>query len=147
MKRAVLLLMMVLTTGACATTPDGPTTRPDCAETGAGHPDNKSPVMCVSVYADPDGFGGLLVHPSVVTVSRRGGVVLQWDTRRGSEPIEIEMKDEKCTEVKTCRGQGTCTIRVKPGLAGGETCAYWVKVTPKNMPTLVLDPIVKIDTD
>ena len=147
MKRAVVLLMMVLATGACATTPDGPTTRPDCAATGAGHPDNKGPVVCVSVFSDPKGFGGLLVHPTVVHASRRGAVVLQWETRNGDETIEIEMKDENCTAVKTCRGQGTCTIPVKPNPAGGEVCHYWVKVTPKNGPTLMLDPLVKIDTD
>lgn len=147
MKRALVLLTMVVLTGACATAPDGPMARPDCENLGVGHSDNKSPVVCVSVYSDPSGFGGLLVNPAVVHASRRGAVVLQWETQTGVEDIEIEMKDENCTAAKSCRGKGTCTIAVSPNVTGGEVCHYWVKVTPRTGPVLTLDPIVKIDTD
>lgn len=147
MKRALVLLAIVVLAGACATVPDRPMARPDCENKGVGHSDNKGPVVCVSVYSDPDGFGGLLVNPAVVHASRRAPVILQWETQSGIEDIEIEMKDENCTAVKTCRGKGTCTIPVKANPAGGEVCHYWVKVTPTRGPVLTLDPIVKIDTD
>ncbi|HEU4522239.1 MAG TPA: hypothetical protein VFT12_09565, partial [Thermoanaerobaculia bacterium] len=96
----------------------------DCGERGEGDPNNRNPVVCVSVYGEPRGFGGLLVNPMVVHATRREPVVLKWQTRNLSEDIEVRMKDENCTAQNACRGRGTCTIPIKPNPAGGEVCRY-----------------------
>ena len=149
-KRALGSVAALVLAAGCAMNGGMSPPPPDlCHDAGKiGNPSNKNPEVCVSVYGDPKGFGGLLVYPYAVHASRHGAIVLKWRTRDQNDNLEIRMKDAGCTQAPQCtRGNGQCTAVLHPDRKGGETCRYEAIVTFASGAQVTLDPIVKIDTD
>ena len=150
-RRALGALVALFVAAGCATNGAMPPPPPVdlCHDDGViGNPSNKTPEVCVSVYGDPRGFGGLLVYPYAVHASRHGAIVLKWRTRDRNDNLDIRMKDAECTEAPRCTpGSGQCTAVLRPDRKGGEVCRYEAIVTFASGAKVTLDPIVKIDTD
>lgn len=145
MKTLPALLAAMLIAG-CSTYPPPPPPDSDCRETGKGNRDKAHPRVCVSAVLHEDGSATFTVDPFVIVASGKRAQHIVFESRYGNT-IDVNIKGENnpCTRESHCNGIGDCSLNVKP-VQKQERCAYSVALLLDNQ-WILLDPIVKIDTD
>ena len=140
----VLLLAMAL--AGCATYAPPPPPDSDCRTTGKGNRDKANPRVCVEALLHEDGSATFTVDPYMIVASGKRAQHIVFESRSGGQ-INVVMKQEQnpCTLDPHCLGNGDCRIRIRP-VDEVQRCAYSVAVLLNNQ-WILLDPIVKIDTD
>lgn len=144
MNKTLPVLLAAMIIAGCATHTPPPDS--DCRATGKGNRDKANPRVCVSAVLNDDGSATFNVDPYVIVASGKRARHIVFESRFGNT-IDVNIKggDNPCTQESHCNGNGDCKLTPKQ-VATVQKCSYSVAILLDNQ-WILLDPIVKIDTD